>query len=38
MMFTHYIKTINIKSLRDYILDAKITDDDTILIIKSGRF
>lgn len=31
-MFTHYIKSITIKSLRDYILDANLTDVDTILL------
>lgn len=31
-MFTHYISKITIKSLRDYILDANISDIDTILL------
>jgi hypothetical protein len=31
-IFTHYMGNISIKSLRDYILDAGITDADTILL------
>ena len=31
-MLTHYIGNITIKSIRDYILDASITDEDTILL------